>query len=174
MACNISQGRTLPCKDAVGGIKSVYFANYDTISPAEGADDSIAATEFTGAVFYKYDVNNGASSLTQNIQSSRENGTTAFEQVLELTLPKITAADNFEIKLLAFGRPHIVVEDYSGNFHLVGKENGCDVTGGTAVTGAAMGDFNGYTLTLTGMERKPANIITGDFIAEASIDPVTP
>lgn len=169
MACDISAGRALPCKDSVGGLKNVYFANYGAISTTLSADDSIASTEFTGDTFYQYELK-GNSSLTQNIQSSRENGTTAFEQVLELTLPKLSAADNQAIKLLAFGRPHIVVEDYNGNFFLVGREHGADVTGGTIVTGATMGDLSGYTLTFTGMERIPANSITGgDFTTQATI-----
>lgn len=169
MACDITSGRTLPCKDGIGGIKNVYFANYGGISVTEEADDSVLATAFAGDTFYKYDINNGASSLTQNIQSNRENGTTAFEQVLELTLPRLSKEDNYEIKLIAFGRPHIVVEDYNSNFWFVGKENGADVTGGSIVTGAAMGDLAGYTLTLTAMERKPANFIDGDFLTEATI-----
>ena len=39
---------------------------------------------------------------------------------------------------------------------MVGLEHGADVSGGTVVTGAAMGDLSGYTLTLTAMETKPA------------------
>ena len=169
MACDITSGRELPCKDGIGGIKNVYFANYGSVSVSEEADDSVLATAFAGDTFYKYDINNGASSLTQNIQSNRENGTTAFEQVLELTLPRLSKEDNYEIKLIAFGRPHIVVEDYNSNFWFVGKENGADVTGGSIVTGAAMGDLAGYTLTLTSMERKPANYIDGDFLGQATI-----
>ena len=173
MACDISAGRTLECKDNVGGLKNVYFANYGAVSASLSADDSILGTEFTADVFYKYELK-GTSSLTQNIQSSRENGTTAFEQVLELTLPKLSATDNQAIKLLAFGRPHIVVEDYNGNFFLVGREHGADVTGGTIVTGSAMGDLSGYTLTFTAMERFPAHLITGtvgtdSFLDEAAI-----
>ena len=163
MACDISAGRALPCKDSVGGLKNVYFANYGAISTTLSADDSIASTEFTGDTFYQYELK-GNSSLTQNIQSSRENGTTAFEQVLELTLPALSQKDNYQIKLLSFGRPHVVVEDYNGNFFLVGREHGADVTGGTIVTGAAMGDLSGYTLTLTAMERTPANVVSGSFI----------
>lgn len=168
MSCDISAGRSLPCKDQVGGLKNVYFANYGDISVTLAADDSIPATQFTGDDFYQYELK-GNSSLTQNIQTSRDNGTTAFEQVLELTLPKLSVADNQAVKLLAFGRPHIVVEDYNGNFFLVGLEHGADVTGGTIVTGAAMGDLSGYTLTFSGMERLPANAITGDFPSEATI-----
>ena len=170
MACDITDGRLLPCKDTVGGLKNVYFINYDTADDfTESADDTIASTEFSGTTAYQYALK-GTSSLTQNITSSRENGTTFFEQVLELTLPKLSTADNKEIKLLAFGRPRIVVEDYNGNFFVVGREHGADVTGGTVVTGAAMGDLSGYTLTFTGMEKKPANFISGDFVTAATID----
>lgn len=174
MSCDITSGRSLPCKDGIGGIKNVYFANYGGVAVTEEADDSIVATQFTGDTFYKYDINNGASSLTQNIQSNRENGTTAFEQVLELTLPRLSKEDNLQVKLLAFGRPHIVVEDYNGNFWLVGKENGADVTGGSIVTGTAMGDLAGYTLTFTAVERKPANAIVDDSVTgDSFIDEVT-
>ena len=167
MACDISAGRTLPCKDSVGGLKSVYFINYDSaVSISVEADDTVNSVIGWAATadVYEYELK-GNSSLTQNIQSSRENGTTAFEQVLELTLPKLSAADNQAVKLLAFGRPRIVVEDYNGNLFLVGREHGADVTGGTIVTGAAMGDLSGYTLTFTAMERIPANIVTGTFPA---------
>jgi hypothetical protein len=167
MSCNLlSDGRLLPCRDQVGGLKNVYFINYGvdtTLVTDAGSQDTVVHTDFASSTAYKYALK-GNSSLTQNIQSSRENGTTAFEQVLELTLPKLSKADNYQIKVISFGRPHIVVEDYNGNFFLVGREHGADVTGGTIVTGAAMGDLSGYTLTMTAMERMPANIITGNFL----------
>jgi hypothetical protein len=166
MSCDLSDGRLLPCKDQVGGLKNVYFINYGvdtTLITTAGAEDTVAATDFAAEDAYKYALK-GTSSLTQNIQSSRENGTTVFEQVLELTLPTLSSKDNYQIKLLSFGRPHVVVEDYNGNFFLVGREHGADVTGGTIVTGSAMGDLSGYTLTLTAMERTPANIVSGSFI----------
>ena len=61
--------------------------------------------------------------------------------------------------MLAYGRPHVAVEDYNGNVFLMGLEHGADVSGGTIVTGAAMGDLSGYTLTLSAMEVKPANFV---------------
>ena len=76
-----------------------------------------------------------------------------------MTLKKLTKEDHKEIKLLAYGRPHVVVEDYNGNAFLMGLDHGADVSGGTIVTGAAMGDLSGYTLTLSGMETKPANFL---------------
>lgn len=160
--CDISNARELPCRDSVGGLKNVYFINYDadaSVDTVSDTDDQVASAAWASTV-YKYELK-GNSSLTQNIQASRENGSVAFEQVLELTLPKLDVTDTRDIKLLSFGRPRIVVEDYNGNFLLVGREHGADVTGGTIVTGAAMGDLSGYTLTFTAMERMPANHVTG-------------
>ena len=166
MACTISDGRDEPCKDVVGGIKNVYmtdFGGLGTITRTSGEEE---ITDFgTDAVFYKYEVK-GASSFTQNIQSSRDNGTTFFEQVLELTFKKLSKEDHDRIYRAAAGRPHVAVEDYNGNYFLLGEEHGCDATGGTIVTGAAMGDLTGYTLTLTGMEVRPANFVTGSGITK--------
>ena len=60
---------------------------------------------------------------------------------------------------MAYGRPHIVVVDYNGNAFLMGREHGADVTGGTVVSGAAMGDLSGYTLSFSAQELTPANFI---------------
>lgn len=165
MACDLTLGRKEPCKDVVGGIKNLYFVNYGDLGTVSITDDvsgeSITnITGYTGDVAgdltcYKYEVK-GNSSLEQTVNSSRENGTTFYEQTLNLTLKKLSKLDNKQLKLMAYGRPHVVVEDYNGNFMMVGLEHGADVSGGTVVTGAAMGDLSGYTLTLTGMETKPA------------------
>jgi hypothetical protein len=147
----------------------VYFINYDATASlplvtTAGSEDTVAFDGVWDATNYQYALK-GTSSLTTNIQASRENGTVAFEQVLELTLPKLSNDDNRAIKLLSFGRPRIVVEDYNGNLFLVGREHGADVTGGTVVTGAAMGDLSGYTLSFSAMETMPPNSVTGTFPA---------
>jgi hypothetical protein len=63
------------------------------------------------------------------------------------------------MKLLAFGRPNIIVQTNSNKFFLAGLANGMDVTTGVLTNGTAFGDFNGYTMTLVGMEEIPANHI---------------
>lgn len=170
MACStLTKGRVKPCKNSVGGLRNVYFADFNQLDFTIDGDGDVSAislkTGVSAADLFKYEVR-GSSSFTQNIQTSVENGTTSFEQVLELSLHKLSSADHKEIKLLSFGRPHIFVEDYNGNVFLAGKEHGMEVTGGTIVTGAAMGDMSGYTLTFTGMELVPS-----EFIAKAGAAP---
>ena len=160
MACDITLGRTEPCKDSVGGINAVYFVNFGDITGItyDSTDVDVIDAVAGSPNAYKYEVR-GNSTYTENIQSSRENGTTAFEQVLELTLKKLTKEDHNTIKLLSFGRPNILIEDNNGNVFLAGAEYGADVTGGTVVTGGAMADMSWYTLSFTGMEKAPANFI---------------
>jgi hypothetical protein len=161
MACDISLGRLEPCKTSNGGLKAVYFVNE---GDATGVTYDVTDTDAISAVAgtptgYKYDLK-GNSSFEQTITSSRENGTTFFEQKLSLTLKKLTIKDHKQIKLLSYGRPQVIVEDNNGNLFYCGLTHGMDVTGGTIVTGAAMGDLSGYTLELTGQEPVPANFLT--------------
>lgn len=158
MACDISLGRITPCKDSIGGLDAVYFINDgDMTGVTFDATNTDAIETVTGSpLAYKYDLK-GNSSFEQTIVSSRENGTTYFEQVLNINLIKQDIATHKQVKLLAFGNPQIIIKDNNGNFFLMGREFGADVTGGTISSGAAMGDANGYNLTFTAMERQPAN-----------------
>ena len=155
MACDLTIGRKVPCKDVAGGIKAVYFTDFGDMGTLSISNDNLVDATGTFTAF-KYELK-GNSSLETTVNASRENGTVFYEQTLNLTLTKLTKEDNQELKLLAFGRPHVAVETYNGNFWFCGRENGMDVSGGTIVTGAGMGDLNGYTLTLTGQETLPPN-----------------
>ena len=175
MPCDfISASRLEPCKDQVGGLKAVYFidfedTNLDISFDADGDAISSLGTAST-ITTYKYDLR-GTSSFTQNIAGSRDDGTTTVEQVLELSLKKLTQVDHNQLKLLMFNRPHVLVEDNNGNYQLAGLEYGCDVTGGTVVTGSNMSEFTGYTITLTGMEKKPANwVLVATDLAAIGLD----
>ena len=163
MACDLTLGRKEPCKDSIGGLKNIYFVAFGGLGTVSLTNDEI--TNLTGAsgslTAFKYEVK-GNSSFEQTITSSRETGTTFFDQTLTLTLKKLTKEDNKELKLLAYGRPHVAIEDYNGNVFMMGLENGSDVNGGTIVTGAAMGELSGYTLTLNAQEPLPANFMDSD------------
>jgi hypothetical protein len=171
MACSIAKGRVLPCKSSVGGLKNIYFANYAdavaALSPVAGV-----ITIGTAATFYKYEIK-GNSSLETAINSSRETGTTFYESTLSITFTYLDVATQEEIKLLAAGRPQVVIEDYNGNFFLVGKDHGAEVTGGSIATGAAMGDLSGFTLTLTAQETAPPFFCAGvpSTLGASNIDP---
>jgi hypothetical protein len=173
MACSVTNGRKIPCKSAVGGIKNIFFGPYDATTAALSPDASTGVITLSGSEsFYKYEVK-GNSSLETAITSSRENGTTVFETTLSATFPFLDTATQEQIKLLSRGRPQIVIEDYNGNGFLVGKNNGADLNGGTIVTGAAMADLSGFTLTFLAQENEPPFFLVA-LPDDASGTPINP
>jgi hypothetical protein len=108
---------------------------------------------------YKYELKSTENSFEQTINSDRNNGTTFFTQTLNVKLKKQDIATSKNVKLLAYGRPHVVVQTNSNQFFLMGLNHGADVTAGALSSGAAMGDFNGYSMTLEAMEECYANFL---------------
>ena len=71
----------------------------------------------------------------------------------------------FQLQTLIQNRCSVIVETKSGQYFLFGKENVVEVTAGSANSGAALNEFNGYVLTFTGMEKALANEVQGSIIA---------
>ena len=164
MGCILLKGRALPCKSGVGGLKSVYFADYGTLGNITITSNEISAIGGTPTLM-QFDIK-GNSTLETAVTSSRENGTTFYESTLTLNFTFLEKETQEEVKLLAVARPHIWVEDYNGNYFLVGKEHGAELTSGSFSSGAAMGDLSGYSLTFVAQETAPpdftaASVVTG-------------
>lgn len=159
MACNLTLGRNEPCKDQIAGLQGLYFINYTTGSFTLNANDEVTAFPSSSTAYY-YELK-GANSYTETVNTSRDNGTTFFSQAVSVTLKKLDAATTKQFKLMAYGRPQIVIWTRNGDALLVGKDQGADMTAGTIVTGQAYGDLSGYTATFTGQEKLPANFLTG-------------
>ena len=159
MACNITAGRNEVCKDSVGGLQGVYFLNFTTGSFTKNGSGEVTALP-SGSTVYYYELK-GNSAYTETVNTSRDNGTTFFSQELTLNLKKLTNEMTTQLKLMAYGRPQIVVWTMNGDALLVGEREGADVTAGTIQTGGAMGDLYGYSVTFTGMEQLPAAFLSG-------------
>lgn len=162
MACNLSAGRNEVCKDSIGGLAGVYFLNFTTGSFTKNASGEVTAFP-SGSTVYYYQLK-GTSAYTETVNTSRENGTTFFSQELTLNLKKLTNEMTTQLKLMAYGRPQIVVHTMNGDALLVGEVEGADLTAGTIQTGAGMGDLYGYSATFTGQEKLPAAFISGSTV----------
>ena len=161
MACElITLGRLEGCKDQVGGLAAIYFINHGAAGGwATGANGEISAPVSSTPAAFKYDLR-GTSTFEQSLTSSRENGTTYAEQTLTVSLKAQDATTHKQVKLLAYGRPHIIIEDNNGKLWVMGSEHGAEMTA-TVSTGAAMGDKTGYELTFAAMEAELAPFYTG-------------
>lgn len=159
MACNLTQGRQEVCKESIGGLQGAYFINYTTGSFTKNANGEVTALP-SGSTVYYYQLK-GSSNYTETVNTSRENGTTFFSQELSLNLKKLTNEMTTQLKLMAYGRPQIIVWTNNGDALLVGQHLGADLTAGTISTGGALGDLYGYSATFTGTEQFPAAFLSG-------------
>lgn len=164
MSCELFIGRVEPCKDQVGGLKNVYFyyesPDYtlggNLPNPTPPGLDADVITNVSGVTqLFKFELKANENNLVSTINSDRNNGTTFFSQVLSLKLKKLDAMTTKHLKLLSFGKPYVIVETNNNQFISLGTYRGMEVTGGTVVSGGALGDHSGYTLTLTGEETAP-------------------
>jgi len=167
MACDISLGRLEPCKDSIGGLKAVYFINYDSGLYANCTFTSEEITALSSPVTcYKFELK-GANSFDEANEQSRDNGTSFWTGTGTFVFKKQDLATQKELKLLSYGRPHLIIEDYNGNFRLVGIKNGCECTVSTA-SGTAMGDLNGYNIVATSQEADMASFIDATLIDDVA------
>lgn len=174
MACTLTTGRALPCKNSVGGIKAIYLADYGTLGALTVTAGEVTAIAGTPTIF-KYDIKGTANTLETTITSSRDNGSTFYSSALNVTLPYLDKASQEEVKIIVSARPHVFVEDYNDNFFLVGAVNGAEIVGGTIVTGGAMGDLSGFTLSFLAEEKLAPYFVTSTVVTDdesaVQIDP---
>ena len=169
MACtNLTKGRGLDCARISGGVKYVYFGVYDTFtSPIAGTGIVVVNSEVTDIEMdattglYRYRVPRGSTTANETITGNTDNGTLFYTPQVSMVLNKLTVEDQNEIKLL--GQTQVVIfcqlNAQLANGHDViialGVSNAMSLNAGTADSGAAFGDRNGYTLTWDGIEANP-------------------
>lgn len=174
MACDISAGRDEVCKDGLGGLRKIYIINYDSRLHAvavAGLDDEVMTdlTSFTASdlAAYEFELRSDNNTLEETNEQSRDNGTSFWTQTLTVNLKKQSAESQKELKLLSYGRPHVIVEDSNGLYRILGLQNGMEVSVNT-MTGGALGDMSGYALTFEGKELNPAYFVSSSLINEGT------
>ena len=168
MACLISQSFALDCKDAVGGVKSIYLVNWAKTGFTV-ASGEVTATSVASGDVYTYDIPKATASMTNTTNVSVENGTVYNQCDVAFKLRRMSTTKRNEMKLLAQGRTFCIVKNNNDEYWLVGKESGCDVSAMVANTGTAFGDANGYEITLQAMDSEAPYKLSGAVVTTLGI-----
>lgn len=161
MSCALIAGYTLDCRDAVGGIDSVYFANYEDITVVDSSGTVTGITKAAGKRFWKFEIpTKSSANATSNPVGSTENGTLFFEQSIDFPVNKRDATTRNIVTALAKAKVIAVTKDKDGVYRMYGKNNGLFLGPSTGQTGAAAGDANGYILKFEGQEREDFLVVT--------------
>jgi len=182
MSCLIDSGVKRTCEFSAGGLNSLYIANLDEVTDyTVGTDGEITAINFSSpGGFYDYDFLKDSASFTQELVVSE--GQKYYTQTVTFNISQRseTSADTPDgeqtdieaqklvqlMDKLALGKFIVVATSRSGASYLLGKLNGLESSASTLNSGAAGGDFSGYSITLSGDEIEGMPIVTEE------IDPV--
>ena len=116
MSCDITNGRVEQCKDSVSGLKAIYFANFDDLD----SDNVVYDATNTDVIdtwqpaaplsLYKYELKSTTNSFHNGyriqVEITEQHSST---QTLVAALKRQDFATHKNVKLLAYGRPRIIV-----------------------------------------------------------------
>lgn len=166
MACDISSGFSLACRDNSGGIKNIYILSGSVSTVTEASEGLISDLDGSG-VFYKFELTKNTGDFLETPTVSLENGTVFYDQAINVAFHKLQSSIRNQVKVLAQNPDlKIVVETnngvespYTGRFFYIGNRRGATLSGGAGATGTAFGDANQYALSFQGIEPEPAEEI---------------
>ena len=132
MACDITSGFSLGCRDNVGSIKQIYILSGSVSTVVDASEGLIS--EITGSGnFYKFELFRETSDYAENVAVAPENGTVVYEQTVNAVFFKMQTLLRNQIKVLA----------QNPTIRMIVETNNA-----------------GYTLTFTGREPNPASFIS--------------
>ena len=172
MSFSLTTGYALGCRDAIGGIKTIFVQTLNATGSVNtngsGLVSGFTPSSVSGS-WFEYDLTKATSSMTETLNASTENGTLFYTPEVTFTINKLQTSVRNELRLLARNRLLVIVLDNNGRYWLLGAANGLEASAGTAGTGTAFGDRSGYEMTLTGMEPDAMlNILPATFSASTN------
>lgn len=160
-------GISLDCTTSLGGIKTVYIANYGDIDGQPIVDDVKGPetpdvtygviTEIpmrtpkegeTAPKFKPYQFRKQTGSMTSTLNVDETAGINYVSTELSLVFTKMETAKRIEMSALAVGQLAVIVKDSNNKYWYLGYNDYVSASAGGANTGTAKGDQNAYTLTL--------------------------
>jgi hypothetical protein len=167
--CILNKGVILDCREGQGGIKDIYLASYSATTTFAVNATGVITGATSANTFYKFEFPSEVTDVIETGNFSKENQTTFFEQVVNSMLYKTDQITRDTLNLLAMGRLFCITKDNSGQYILLGKENGMWMTTAAINSGKAYGDLNGISYSLTGREPYAGTEVAAAYIATLGV-----
>jgi hypothetical protein len=131
MACNLTKGRNLTCRDGIGGIKAIYLVQHDELSSYTAASGELT------------DLDLGSGDDIHDLTKEDQNEIKLLAQQRMVVFAELN-------QLSSGGKNKIIA---------MGLDNGMELSAGTNQSGAALGDMGGYDWTFEGQEPNPMQVV---------------
>jgi len=169
--CALTQDYSFGCDVGTGGTKELYLIELNNvISMTESSGTIVDITKGTGKIFRKYQLVQETANFEENIVGNRQNGTIFYDQKGTIVLNKQQVAVRNEILLLAKNYLIVIIKDNNDTYRLYGRQYGMRLETGSATTGTAWGDRNGYTMNFTSKEPELAPFVDPAIISSLQDD----
>lgn len=182
MACTsiTLNGLGVGCKDSMGGLKEVYIIKHDYItSVTVGTGNMITAISTKTLAsstdpekFKTYQFRKQTSSFSSNLTSDETVGTFSVQTDLSLQFTKMTTLKSTELMGILLEGLAVIVKDQNNKYWYLGYDNYVYASSGTAQSGTAIGDLNGYNITLTDISNRFPYEVDPDIITSSLVDDV--
>lgn len=144
-------GIQIDCTNSLGGIKTVYIANYGDVTAVEVDDATGMITGITvsgNSKFKQYSFRKQTGSMTSTLNIDETAGINYVSTELSLVFTKMETAKRLEMTALAKAQLAVIVEDSNNKFWYLGFDDYVSASAGSANSGQNKGDSNNYGLTL--------------------------
>ena len=162
MACNLTAGIPLGCRDNAGGVANAWITDFSNIaSITQSTGDTITNISGSGT-FYAFELIRTSSQFTETVNASLQAGTVFYQDELVTYFAKMTQEKRNILKVLAQNQKlAIVFSDNNGEYWFMGQNYGSFISAGSQVTGQALGDANGLNMTFQALEQFPISSLSG-------------
>lgn len=164
--CALTQDYSFGCDVGTGGTKECYLIELNNVTGMTESSGTITAiTKSPGKIFRKYQLVLETAVFDESIVGNRANGTIFYDQKGTIVINKQQVSVRNEMMLLAKNYLLMVIKDNNDTYRLYGRNYGMRLETGSANTGTAWGDRNGYVLNFTGKEPELAPFVLDSVIA---------
>jgi hypothetical protein len=167
MPCAISSGYSIDCREAVGGIQTIWVIEKSKIASYGATDGTLTGITMSpsGQTFYKIEVPRATAFATNTITASAENGTFFYTHVVSFPINSRSATVRNLINVLAKNKCVFVTLEGDGVYRAYGLNFGLFMESAESGSGTALADRNGYMATFSSQETEdfivcPSNIIS--------------
>lgn len=141
------------CTSAMGGIETVYVANWENLSGGVEVDSAnkflASSITMSGSTkFYAYHFREETGSLTSTL-TANDNGGSYYTHVLSLVFDGMDANKHLELEALTKDPVAVIAKDNQGKYWLMSKDRPAYGSDATDETGTSTDDHNGYQLSIT-------------------------
>lgn len=151
MSCNTGIFNLDKCLKSIGGIKNMWVSPRLPLTYLS-TTNNYESIYFLGAAheYTKLNIKDDSVSLTTEITNNDEIGNVSYTTNINIKQADLLAND---LKQYANAELSVIFQDIQDRYYIVGYDNLCKLSTGSATSGAQLGDFNGVEVTLTTSDR---------------------